>query len=65
MLRTLFTQFIGGDDLVAMGTQKECAETLGVKPQYIHWLTTPTGKKRLASRKNPEKCMTALIVDWE
>lgn len=39
------------DEIVAMGTAYECAEELGVQPHYIYWMTTPTGKKRLATRK--------------
>lgn len=39
------------DEMIAMGTADECAEELNVNPEYIHWLTTPTGKKRYESRK--------------
>lgn len=44
-----------GDNLVAMGTAKECAEHLGVTPKYIQWLSTPSGKRRMESRKKPYK----------
>ena len=39
-----------------MGTAFECAEELKVQPDYIKWLTTPTATRRLAKRKNPDKC---------
>jgi hypothetical protein len=45
-----------GEELLCIGTKEECAKELGVQPEYIYWLTTPTAKRRLASRKNPEKC---------
>lgn len=54
-----------GDDFIFMGKQKECAEFLDVKPEFIHWLTTPTGKKRFESRKDQSKALTAVVVDFE
>ncbi|MED1299845.1 hypothetical protein BK704_02410 [[Bacillus thuringiensis] serovar konkukian] len=45
-----------GENLLCMGTALECAEVLQVQPDYIKWLTTPTAKRRLAKRKNPDKC---------
>lgn len=46
-----------GDELLVIGTASECAKYLNVQPKYIQWLTTPTAKRRLAKRKNPEKCI--------
>ncbi|MDQ0158991.1 hypothetical protein [Alkalibacillus salilacus] len=54
-----------GEDLLVIGTDKECAEELGVKPEYIRWLTMPTAKRRLAKRKNPEKCTVGVLLDDE
>jgi hypothetical protein len=54
-----------GDDLLATGTAQECAEELGVTQEYIHYMVTPIGKKRLANRKNPDKATTADVIDWE
>lgn len=51
-----------GDELLAMGTAEECAEVLKVKPEYIRWLTTPTAKRRLAKRKNPDRCTVGDII---
>ncbi|RKD20978.1 hypothetical protein BEP19_14945 [Ammoniphilus oxalaticus] len=51
------------DQIIAMGTAYECAEKLGVQPHYIYWMTTPTGKRRLASRKNQDKAQTAIVID--
>lgn len=52
-----------GDELLCFGTAKECAAVLNVQPKYISWLTTPTAKKRLAKRKNPNRCLTAEKLD--
>lgn len=52
-----------GDDLLAMGTAEDCAERLGVYPKYIYWLTMPTAKRRLATRKHPEKCTVGFRLD--
>lgn len=54
-----------GEEHLTTGTAEECAEELGVSSAYIFWMVTPTGKKRLANRKNPEKAMTADVIDWE
>lgn len=48
-----------GENLICIGTAKECAEVMNVTPAYIKWMTTPTGKRRLSNRKNPEKCTMA------
>ncbi|WP_330948877.1 hypothetical protein [Virgibacillus sp. MG-45] len=49
-----------GEDLIVIGTKEECAEKMRVQPEYIYWLTMPTAKRRLASRKNPDKCTVAI-----
>ncbi|MYL41796.1 hypothetical protein [Virgibacillus salexigens] len=49
-----------GETLLCIGTKEECAEELNVQPEYIYWLTTPTAKRRLASRKNPDKCTVGI-----
>ncbi|WP_408004816.1 hypothetical protein [Radiobacillus kanasensis] len=52
-----------GEELLAMGTAKECAEKMGVQEAYIDWLTMPTAKRRLKNRKNPEKCTVGFRID--
>ncbi|MGN8647919.1 hypothetical protein ACTNEO_05190 [Gracilibacillus sp. HCP3S3_G5_1] len=54
-----------GEEMLATGTATECAKELGVTADYIHFMVTPTGKRRLASRKNPNKATTADIIDFE
>lgn len=54
-----------GENLICIGTANECAEVMDVTPAYIKWMTTPTGKRRLASRKNPAKCTTAEKLEEE
>lgn len=51
------------DEIVAIGTAKECADELGVSAEYIYWMTMPVGKRRLADRKNPDKATTAVKLD--
>jgi len=52
-----------GEELLAIGTAEECSSKLNVSKEYIYWLTMPTAKRRLASRKHPEKCVTAVRID--
>jgi hypothetical protein len=52
-----------GDSMLAIGTAEECAKVLGVQAEYIRWLTTPTAKRRLASRKNPDKCVVGDVIE--
>lgn len=54
-----------GDELLVIGTARECAEKLGVQLPYIHWLMTPTAKRRLAQRKNPERCVVGEVIKEE
>ncbi|MEC0169887.1 hypothetical protein [Paenibacillus graminis] len=51
-----------GENLLAIGTAQKCAKELGVHPEYIRWLTTPTAKRRLAKRKNPDKCVVGDVI---
>jgi len=52
-----------GDDLLAIGTDKECAQELGVTPKYIRWMTTPAAKKRIQSKADPEAATTAVKIE--
>lgn len=52
-----------GEEMVAMGTAEECAEQLGVSSAYIRWMTTPYGRKRTNSRKDPSRATTAVKLD--
>ena len=54
-----------GDELMCIGTSKECAAVLGVQQKYINWLTTPTAKKRLANRKDPDSALIAIVIDLD
>jgi K+/H+ antiporter YhaU regulatory subunit KhtT len=54
-----------GDELLVIGTAEECAKKLNVKKEYIYWLTKPTAQKRLAKRKDPDKCMVGIRLDDE
>lgn len=64
-MKTLEYAVYKGDELIAMGTPAECAAIMNVQPSYIKWLTTPTHKRRLANRKRPERCTTAVKLSEE
>ncbi len=38
---------------------------MGVKPEFIKWLTTPTAKKRFENRKDKSKALTAVRLEDE
>lgn len=52
-----------GNELIVTGTAQECADFMNVSSKYIRWMTSPTGKRRLAGRKNPSKCTTAERIE--
>mgnify|MGYP004702928179 CR=1 FL=1 len=35
-----------GEEIIAIGTARECAEKLGVTPDHIRWMSYPTNNKR-------------------
>lgn len=49
-----------GDDLIITGTVQECADFMGVTAQYIYSLASPSRKKIIANRKNPDKATMAV-----
>ncbi|MBO0467906.1 hypothetical protein JZO73_10225 [Enterococcus plantarum] len=49
-----------GDSFQFIGSARECASRLDVKPSFIQWLTTPSGKKHFESRKDKSKALTAV-----
>lgn len=51
------------DEVIAMGTERECSEQMGVSVEYIRWLLTPTGVRRQSNRKNPELSTMAVKLD--
>lgn len=52
-----------GDELIAIGTAKECAETLGILPETVRWMSYPTARKRTANRKRPDRARTAIRLE--
>lgn len=51
------------DELIAMGSLDECAEQLGVSKSYLCSLTTPSHKKRLASRVDQTNATQVIDVE--
>lgn len=54
-----------GDDLLVVGTAKECADELGVTLQYIQALTTPSRVKTQENRKDSHNATIAIKLDVE
>ena len=54
-----------GENLIAMGTANECAKVMGVKPDTVKYYVTNAYKRKLAKRKYPEKCITAVKLEDE
>ena len=52
-----------GDTFLFIGTAEECANKMNVKPDFIKWLTTPTGKRRFENRKNKNKALRAVKLE--
>jgi len=51
-----------GDDLLVIGTARECAKQLGVHEETIRWLSTPAARRRAKRRKNPNKATIAITL---
>ncbi len=54
-----------GEELLCMGTIKECAEQLGVKENTIRFYTYPAYKKRLNNRNNQDSREVVFLDDME
>lgn len=54
-----------GENLVCIGTAKECAAEMGVLPETIKFYTTPTYQKRLARRKRASKAGYLTVTKLE
>ena len=65
MLKTKEHAVYKGDDLVVMGTAEQCAAKMKTTAQYIYWMTTQAAQRRLAKRKNPERCTIAITIEDE
>lgn len=52
-----------GEELLAIGTAKECAKKLGVTPKYIRWMTSPVAQRRIEKRNQPGKATTAVRLN--
>lgn len=49
-----------GDTFLTIGTAHECGEVLGVTPERVRWLTTPSGLARFNNSKDKDKTHTAV-----
>lgn len=51
-----------GDEFIDLGTKKELAKKLNIKPSSIHFYTTPTYRKR---RENSPNSLIIIRIDDE
>lgn len=51
------------EDLIYIGTAKECAEFLGIKERSFRYLTTPRYKRRLDRAKKPRSRRYVVCLD--
>lgn len=54
-----------GDELVGLGTAADCALSAGVKTSTIKRYSTPSGRKRSAGRRRPEKCFAVVKLEGD
>ncbi|MGG3800622.1 hypothetical protein [Metabacillus fastidiosus] len=54
-----------GENLICMGTIKECAVYMGVLPATVKFYTTATYKRRIEKRKNPRNYIVVVNLDDE
>lgn len=54
-----------GENIIATGTRKECAEILNTNPETITFYATPTHMKRIEKRKKPENAIVAVRIDLD
>jgi hypothetical protein len=52
-----------GEEILVIGTAKECAEKLQVKIQTIRFYASPVHLKRVEKSKDPEERMIAVKID--
>jgi len=52
-----------GEKLLVMGTAKECAEHLGIKPMTVYFYSSPAYMDRIADLNNTERKITVRIDD--
>ena len=52
-----------GEELLVVGTARECAQEVGVKEATIRWSTTPTARKRTEKRKKQDKCRVVVKLE--
>lgn len=54
-----------GEDILCIGTIKECSEFMNVLPDTIRFYMTPTYKKRVSKRKKAKNYITVIKLDDE
>lgn len=52
-----------GDNLLAIGTAEECSKILNVMAETIYYYASEAYKRKLAKRKNTNRCRTAILLD--
>lgn len=50
-----------GDNLLCIGTLRQCAKTLRIRPQTLNFYTTPTYQRRVAKRSRTSGNIRAVV----
>jgi len=54
-----------GEQIVCIGTAKECAEYMGILAKSFSFYLTPSYKRRIDTRKKPKNFITVINLDDE
>lgn len=52
-----------GEDLVVMGTKRQCARKLGVQEATIYYYTSAAYERKRLKRKSPDNAIVAFVVE--
>jgi hypothetical protein len=52
-----------GDELLSIGTIKECSEHLGVKEETLRFYTSPVYKKRVEKRNDADSAIIVFRIE--
>lgn len=52
-----------GDELLALGTDEQCAKLLDILPNSVRFLASEAHKRRVAKLKNPEEARIAIKLE--
>lgn len=54
-----------GDELLALGTARECAERLGVREKTVRWLSYPFAHRRAEKHWRAMVAEKVKVYEWD